>query len=116
MNLYHCMIELKSDAKALTFAGAVEAWMAALLETGDVLGWRLLRRKLGLASGQHTDFLLEIEVEDLAGLERAFRSAGQCNDSVARHFELMHAMIGRLETGLYRPFPGQEHRERIALI
>lgn len=30
MNLYHCMIELKSDAKALAFSAAVEAWMGLL--------------------------------------------------------------------------------------
>lgn len=116
MNLYHCMIELKSDAKALAFAAACEQWMGELRGRGLIGEWRLMRRKLGLASGPHSDFLLEIEVEDMAGLERAFRAAGQFADGDTRHYELMHGMIGQAEVGLYRPFPDPERRERIALI
>ncbi len=116
MNLYHCMIELKSDARALTFASAVESWLETLRASGEVQGWRLMRRKLGLASGAHTDFLLEIEVADMAALERAFHAAGQSDDISARHYELMHGMIARVDMGLYRPFPDPERRERIALI
>jgi hypothetical protein len=37
----------------------------------------LLRRKLNLASAAHRDFLLQIELSDLAQLDRAFRWVGQ---------------------------------------
>lgn len=116
MNLYHCMIELKSDAKALAFAAAADQWMGEMHARGLIGSYRLLRRKLGLASGPHSDFLLEIEVQDMAELERAFRAAGQLQDGEARHYDLMHAMIAHAEVGLYRPFPDPERRERIALI
>ena len=68
MNIYHCMIELKDGARALAFAAAVEAWMNYLKAQGLILDWRLLRRKFRLASGAHTDFLLEIDVGGLADL------------------------------------------------
>lgn len=116
MNLYHCMIELKSDAKALAFAASVEQWMGELKALGLIGEWRLMRRKLGLASGPHSDFLLEIEVEDMAALERAFRAAGKMTEGETRHYELMHGMIGSVAMGLYRPFPDPERRERIALV
>lgn len=116
MNLYHCMIELKSDAKALAFASAVEQWMGELRGRGLIDDWRLMRRKLGLASGPHPEFLLEISVPDLAGLEIAFRAVGKFSDGEHRHYDLLHGMIGHVEMGLYRPFPDPERRERIALI
>ena len=116
MNLYHCMIELKSDAKALAFAAAVEQWMGELRGRDLIRGWRLMRRKLGLASGAHSDFLLEIEVEDMAALELAFRAAGRFSEGEHRHYDLLHGMIAEVHMGLYRPFPDPERRERIALI
>jgi hypothetical protein len=116
MNLYHCMIELKSDAKALAFASAAETWLAALAERGMIGNWRLLRRKLGLASGAHCDFLLEIEVADLAQLDATFRALGHIDDLAQRHYEQLHHMIARADAGLFRPFPDPERRERIALI
>lgn len=116
MNLYHCMIELKSDAKAIAFASACEQWLGELQGRGLIGTWRLMRRKLGLASGPHSDFLLEVEVEDLAGLETAFRAVGRLTDSEHRHYDLAHGMIAHVEMGLYRPYPDPERRERIALI
>jgi hypothetical protein len=116
MDLYHCMIELKSDAKALAFASSVEQWMGELKSLGLIGSWRLLRRKIGLASGPHSGFLLEIEVENMAALEGAFRAVAQFTESEMRHYELMHGMIATLAVGLYRPFPDPERRERVALV
>ena len=116
MNLYHCLIELKQDAKALAFAAAVEAWLTRLQTRGVIGGWRLLRRKFGLASGAHTDFVLEIEVGGLAQLDNAFAALALSEDDDERRYEQVHHMIGRADVGLYRPFPDPAYRERIALI
>ncbi|MFD2175313.1 MULTISPECIES: DUF6614 family protein [Rhodobacter] len=116
MNLYHCMIELKSDAKALAFAASVEQWMGELKALDLIGGWRLLRRKMGLASDLHEAFLLEIELEDLAALETTFRAIAKLSESEMRHYELMHGMIASYTVGVYRPFPDPERRERVALI
>lgn len=116
MNLYHCLIELKSEARALPFAAAVESWMAYLKAQGLVSGWRLLRRKLGLASGGHTDFLLEIELPDLAALDTAFSALAAADEAAARRYDQMHQMIAEVRVGLYRPYPDPAQRERIALI
>lgn len=116
MNLYHCLIELKQDAKALAFATACEAWLSRLHARGMILGWRLLRRKFGLASGPHSDFILEVEVEGMAQLEEAFAALAQSSDEDERRYALLHQMIGRVEIGLYRPYPDPTQRERVALI
>ena len=65
MNLYHCIIDLKQDAKTLTFSFAVDAWMTHLKEAGKINHWRMLRRKLNLASESHSDFYLKLKLTTL---------------------------------------------------
>lgn len=116
MNLYHCLIDLKDDAKALAFASAVQGWMSHLQDLGQITQWRLMRRKLGLASGVHSDFLLEIELPGLSALDNLFQSLAENDETAQRRYDQMHQMIARAQVGLYRPFPDPTQRERIALI
>lgn len=116
MNLYHCFIDLKDDAKALAFAHALDQWMSALKTANAILDWRLLRRKLNLSGDDHSDFLLEIEVEDLSMLDKAFRFTGQHDDAIEKLHGQVHAMVSRARFGLYRPYPDPERAERMALI
>ncbi|MFN3912931.1 DUF6614 family protein [Hyphomonas sp.] len=116
MNLYHCMVELKSSDRALQFASAVDAWLGHLKNEKIISDWRLLRRKFGLASGQHTDFLIEIEVESMSELEKAFSLLSKMEDEHTRRYEFMHNLIASIEVGLYRPYPDPEQRERIAFL
>jgi hypothetical protein len=116
MILYHCQIDLHDGAKALAFASAVQGWMSHLKANGQISGWRLMRRKLGLASGPHSDFLLEIELPGLSALDNLFQTLAETDDLAQRRYDQMHQMIERAEVGLYRPYPDQAQRERIALI
>ncbi|MGM0585193.1 MAG: DUF6614 family protein [Pseudomonadota bacterium] len=116
MNLYHVMIDLQDDAKALAFAGAVRSWMDHLQDLGAIRGWRLLRRKLDLAGPGARDFLLEVEVEDLAQLDRAFRTVGAASEEVERLHRMVHQMIAGKDCALYRPFPDPERAERMSLV
>ena len=116
MNLYHCQIDLKQDAKALLFAQSLEVWMEHLKASGTIGQWRLLRRKLNLASGANRDFLLEVEVEDLTQLDQAFRLSGSQDEDVERMHKAVHDLIADADFGLYRPFPDPERSERMALL
>ncbi len=116
MNLYTCQIDLKDDAKALAFARAVDDWMRFLQGNGVIGQWRLLRRKLNLAADAYRDFLLEIEVADLAQLDSAFRLSGQQDDDVATLYRAVNTLIARADFALYRPFPDPERSERMALL
>ena len=116
MNLYTCSIDLKNDAKALVFAKALGDWMGLLAERGVIRGWHLYRRKLNLASDRHRDFLLEIEVDDMAQLDLAFRMLGQKDDAVDALYRAVHDLIAEADFGLYRPFPDAERAERMALL
>ena len=116
MNLYHCLIDLKQDARALSFAAALDTWMSHLKDMGTIQDWRLLRRKLNLASNSHSDFLLEIEVRDMAQLDEAFRLTGSQNNEVEVMHRAVHDLIAHSNIALMRPFPDPERSERMALI
>ena len=116
MNLYHCMIDLKPNANALAFAHALEQWMVDLSQAGCLERWRLFRRKLNLAGPGCADFLLEIEVAELAQLDAAFHYLGLAGHDSEKRYDQMHQMIARAEFGLYRPFPDPAGTERLALV
>lgn len=116
MNLYMAQIDIRDDAKALAFAHAVDQWMSFLQSRGVVMSWRMMRRKLNLASDDCRDFLIEIEVSDLAQLDQAFRVVGSHDDEAARLHTSVHQMIATARFGLYRPFPDPERAERMALF
>ena len=97
-------------------AAGADAWVGHLKSENIITDWRLLRRKFGLAAGQHTDFLIEIEVDSMSALEKAFSELSKMDDEHTRRYEFMHSLIGSMEVGLYRPYPDPEQRERIALL
>ncbi len=116
MTSYHCMIDLKPNANALAFAHAVDHWFTELQRAGKVEAWKLQRRKLHLAGTGFGDFLLSVELRDLAQLDLAFGHLGAAGDAASRAYEQMHGMIERFEVGLYRDFPDPVQAERLALI
>lgn len=116
MNLYHCSIDLRDAAKAVGFAVAVDAWMTHLQSIGVIESWRLCRRKLGFGAPVSHDFLLEIELRDLAQLDQAFRHTGTNDPAIEGLFTTVRQMVGTFDTALYRPFPDPERAERMALI
>lgn len=116
MNLYTCMIDLKNDSKALAFAHAVEQWLDHLMTAGVITRWHLYRRKLNLAADCYRDFLLQIEVQDLAQLDAAFRTSGQQDDHIETLYRAVHEQILSSDFALYRPFPDAERAERMALL
>lgn len=116
MNIYHCMIELKDRDNALGFAEAASEWFEYLENKGLISGWRLLRRKFGLASSDHTDFIVEMDFEDMSALESAFNRLSTVDDEEEALYRKMHAMIEVEKIGFYRIYPDPIKRERIALI
>ena len=116
MHIYHCMIELKDQNSALEFAEAAENWYSYLQDKDLISGWRLLRRKFGLASSDHTDFIIELDIKDMNALESAFNRLSTVEDEEEALYRKMHAMIAEEKIGFYRTYPDPIRRERIALV
>jgi hypothetical protein len=105
MDIYHAWCDLKPGVSDVTFSEQVAAYMGHLKADGRIEGWRLTRRKLGLAPSALGDFHLMIEVKDLAQLEAAFQQvAGRREPTEGFHFGV-NSMVQNATFGLYRDFP-----------
>lgn len=116
MNFYTCLIDLKDDAKALAFAHAVEEWMELLKSRDVIIDWRLVRRKLNLADRPFRDFMLDVAVDSMEQLDRAFRVSGSTDEDVNTKYRAVHTLILRADFALFRPFPDPERVERMGLL
>ncbi len=98
-------ISITSDAISFTPTSNV-------LEAEDrIAGHRLMRRKLGLGPSELGEFHVEIFVEDLAQLDRAFSEVSRRDGPI----ESLHHAVNRhavhVQFALYRDFP-DAHRVR----
>ncbi len=105
MDVYQAWFNLKEGISDRDFLEALDQYMTHLKGRDAIAGWRLLRRKLGLGPPQLRQFLLMIEVRDLAQLDQAF---GQVSTR-AGPVEGLHHGVNSLVTdsffALYRDFP-----------
>ena len=105
MDVYHVWCDLKPGVGDLAFAEAVARYMGRLTDGGMIAGWRLTRRKLGLAPAELGDFHLMIEVKDLRQLEDAFEHVSTRREPIEGvHFGL-NSLVVNARFALYRDFP-----------
>jgi hypothetical protein len=105
MNIYHVWCDLKPGVGDLTFTEKVTAYLGHLKEQGLVEGFRLTRKKLGLAPAALGEFHLMIEVRGLAQLDTAFeRVAGRREPVEGFHFGV-NSLVTNATFALYRDFP-----------
>jgi hypothetical protein len=111
MDYYQVWFDLKAGVKDVDFARSLATYMDHLKQRGLIEGWKLSRRKLGLAPPQFGDFHLVVETRNLAQLDEAFNhvaSRGEPVESV--HFDVNSKVENPL-FGLYRDFPDPVRRE-----
>jgi hypothetical protein len=79
--------------------------MTYLKDNGLIEGWKLMRRKLGLAPPEFADFHLVMETRNLAQLDEAFNHVAARREPVESvHFNV-NSKVEKLRFGLYRDFP-----------
>ena len=105
MDVYHIWCDLRPESSDVEFADAVERYLRRLREDGAIEGHRLTRRKLGLGPRTFGEFHIEIEVEDLAQLDRAFDVAARREGPIEELHEAVNRHAARVEFALYRDFP-----------
>lgn len=105
MDCYLASFSLKDGVKDSEFVEDLGRYMAYLSERGLIESHRLLRRKLGLGPGSLGEFLMILEVKDLAQLDQAFQHVGtRAGDVEARHFGV-NSKVRDIFFALYRDFP-----------
>jgi len=105
MDIYHVWCNLKPGLRDTDFSDRLGLYLGHLEEQGLIGGWRLTRRKLGLAPRELGEFHIMIEVRDLAQLDAAFaRAAARAEPVEGLHFS-MNSMVTDATYALYRDFP-----------
>lgn len=111
MDIYDIWCDLAPGEGDLAFAEAVHGYLGALQEEGLIAGYRLSRRKLGLAPPAFGEFHIAIEVTDLAQLDRAFVAVSTRADPVEGFHHAVNSRVVNFQAALYRDFPDL-HRHR----
>ena len=105
MDCYLASFGLQDGVKDADFVSDLEAYMARLEQDGLIEGHRLLRRKLGLGPRAPGEFLLLMDVRDMAQLERAFQTVGQRAEPLEGAHFAVNSKVKDLFFALYRDFP-----------
>ena len=103
MNIYNAFFDLKPGIRDLDFCEHLTVYMENLTSGGQMQGWRLMRRKLGLGAGG--EFHLMMEFNDMAQLDAAFnRAASRSEPLESLHFGV-NSLVQNVNFSLYRDFP-----------
>ncbi|MGO8919643.1 MAG: DUF6614 family protein [Stellaceae bacterium] len=105
MDLYHVWCNLKPGLRDSEFSDRLGRYLGHLKEQGSISGWRLTRRKLGLAPRELGEFHIMIEVRDLAQLDTAFGRAAARSEPVEGLHVAVNSMVTDATFALYRDFP-----------
>ena len=105
MDIYHVWCDLQPGVGDLAFSRAAAAYLGHLQAEGLIEGWRLTRRKLGLAPSGMGEFHLMIEVKNLAQLEAAFQRAASRKEPVEGFHFGVNSLVRNSVFALYRDFP-----------
>ena len=111
MTIYHIWCNLKEGVKDLEFADAVKNYFEHLKNNGQVRGYRLTRRKLGLGPAHLPEFHIMLDFVDMAQMDTAFTSVSSRTDPVESFHQAVNSKVRDLSFALYRDFP-DEHRVR----
>jgi hypothetical protein len=102
---YHIFCDLKPGVSDVDFAERTAKYMAHLQALGLIAAYRLTRRKLGLGIRELGEFHIDIEVKDLAQLERAFEHVAGRREPVEGLHVDVNSLVQNARFALYRDFP-----------
>jgi hypothetical protein len=105
MDIYNIWCNLKPGVGDLDFADTLARYFGHLREQGLIEGWRLSRRKLGLAPPHLGEFHVQIELRDLKQLDDAFASVASRRDPVESVHHAVNSLVTDAVFALYRDFP-----------
>ncbi|MBI1260946.1 MAG: hypothetical protein GC184_04410 [Rhizobiales bacterium] len=105
MDIYHGWCDLKPGIRDMEFVEAFTQYMEMLEQEGVIAGWRLMRKKLGLAPKHLGEFHFMIEVTDLTQLDSAFDWVATRADPVEIEHFSVNSLVENITFALYRDFP-----------
>lgn len=110
MDIYHIWCNLKDDVSDTGFADEVNSFLGHLREQGQIQGFRVTRRKLGLGPRELPEFHIAVEIEDMAQLDAAFGRVAERTDPVESLHHAVNSKVRDVLFALYRDFPDAARR------
>lgn len=107
MDVYQIWFEVKPDTEEAEFAEAVARFLDHMKAEGRIATWRMMRCKLGLRPDHFPEFLILVETEDLAQLDKAFTAAAAREGKTDELHFAANAMVQNVKFALYRDWPDQ---------
>jgi uncharacterized protein DUF6614 len=105
MDVYHIWCSLKDDVGDLEFALAARAYLEHLKSAGDLAGYRITRRKLGLGPPQLPEWHITLDFKNLSQMDNAFGRVSSRNDPVESFHHAVNSKVQDVFFALYRDFP-----------
>lgn len=105
MDVYQIWFELKPGTDEGKFSKALALFLDHLEEERMIETWRMLRCKLGLKPEAFPEFVILVETEDLAQLDRAFKAAASREGVTDELHFSANAMVQGVKFALYRDWP-----------
>ncbi len=107
MTIYHIWCNLKDGIKDVEFADAAGRYLDHLQEQGQVHGYRITRRKLGLGPSHLPEFHITLDFVDMAQMDAAFNNVSSRSDPVESFHHAVNSKVCDLFFALYRDFPDE---------
>lgn len=105
MDVYQIWFELKPGTDEAKFAKILAMFLDHMESEGLIETWRMMRCKLGLKPDTFPEFLLMIETEDMAQMDRAFKAAVSREGAIDELHFSTNSMVQSLKFGLFRDWP-----------
>lgn len=105
MDIYHIWFNLKDGVGDGEFADAARAYLDHLQEQRLIAGYRLTRRKLGLAPPQLPEWHITIDFANMGQMDLAFGRASSRADPIESFHHAVNSKVRDLFFALYRDFP-----------
>ena len=110
MDIYHIWCRLKDEVRDLDVSDAAQAYFDHLQARGEIAGYRITRRKLGLGPAHLPEFHLMLEFDNLAQLDGAFNHVATRADPVEGFHQAVNSKVEEIFFALYRDFPDADRK------
>ena len=105
MDIYHIWCNLKPDVIDLDFVGSATQYLDHLKHSGELIEYRIMRRKLGLGPKQFGEFHLMLEFADLTQLDSAFNRVVSRQNPVESFHQAVIQRCQKLHSLFTETFP-----------
>ena len=107
MDHYIIWFNLKESEKGLSFAKDLKSYLDHLKGKSLISNYRLWRRKLGFSPNEMTDFMIDIEYEDLTQLDKAFQEVIKGDEVIKSLHRNVYSKVKDFKSALYRDYPDE---------